>query len=338
MKLVMAILTLFLLLIWNSPAPAQDSKPAGINRAKEEGKVVFYTTMSMPEVQSLSAIFEKQYPPIKVEPFRSGSGGITNRVQAEFNAKSYLVDVIQGVANRAMVPAFKERGIIERYMSPEYKSVPEDLRDKDGYWASVYQNTYVIVYNKLLVKAPDVPKTYDDLLKPIWKGKKIINDVEDFPWFNGLLVHWGKDKGMAYFRRYAQQEQRFYRGSRLRIQLVAAGEAPLTIAYGSHAADYIAKGAPIGWVALEPVIFNVNSISLAKRAPHPNAAKLFIDFLFSKEAHLKLRAISHIPSRVDVDPDPPELFKGFRRLFAFNDSPNISEVVRLFNATFALAK
>jgi ABC-type Fe3+ transport system substrate-binding protein len=337
MRLRTAIFALLLLLLRHSPLSAQDAGQAVI-KAKEEGKVVFYTTMSLPEVQSLSAIFEKQYPPIEVEPFRSGSGGITNRVQAEFNAKSYLVDVIQGVANRAMVTVFKDRGIIEKYLSPEYKFVPEDLRDKEGYWASVYQNTYVLVYNKNLVKEPDVPKTYDDLLKPMWKGKKIINDVEDFPWFNGLLVHWGKDKGMAFFRRYVQQEQLFYRGSRLRIQLVAAGEAPLTIAYGSHAADYIAKGAPIGWVALEPVVFNVNSISLAKRAPHPNAAKLFIDFLFSKEAHLKLRAISHIPGRIDVDPDPPELFKGFRRLFAFKDSPNISEVVRLYNTTFGLAK
>jgi iron(III) transport system substrate-binding protein len=167
----------------------------------------------------------------------------------------------------------------------------------------------------------------------MWKGKKIISDVEDFPWFNGLLVHWGREKGLAFFRRLAQQEQSFYRGSRLRIQLVTAGEAPLTIAYGSHANDYIIKKAPIGWVALEPVIFNLNSISLAKRAPHPNAAKLFIDFLFSKEAQLRLQAISHIPARADVDPDPPELFKGFQRLFAFKDSPNISEVVRLYNHT-----
>ena len=79
MRLGMAIFALLLLLLGNSPLSAQDAGQA-IIKAKEEGKVVFYTTMSLPEVQGLSAIFEKQYPPIKVEPFRSGSGGITNRV------------------------------------------------------------------------------------------------------------------------------------------------------------------------------------------------------------------------------------------------------------------
>ena len=109
----MFIFGLLLLVLWGSysPASAQEARSAVINKAKDEGKVVFYTTMSLPEVQGLSAIFEKQYPPIRVEVFRSGSGGITNRVQAEFNAKSYLVDVIQGVANRAMVPSFREEAL-----------------------------------------------------------------------------------------------------------------------------------------------------------------------------------------------------------------------------------
>ncbi len=320
------------------PSYAQERQSPWLGKAREEGKVVFYTTMSVAEVNNLGKMFEKQHPSINVELFRAGGGAITNRVQREYVAKSYLVDVIQGIANRAMIPFFKDRGIIERYDSPEYQFVPDDLKDKDRYWASIYQNTYVLVYNKNLVREIEVPKTYDDLLRPQWKGKRVILDTEDFPWFNGLLSHWGRDKGLGYFSRLAQQDLTFHRGSRLRIQLIIAGEAPLTIAYGSHAHDYASKGAPIGWITLQPVVFNVNSISLAKHAPHPNAAKLFIDFLFSKEAHTQLRAISHIPSRADVDPNPPELFKGFQRIYAFRDSSDISEIVRLYNKTFGLAR
>ncbi|MBI4527090.1 MAG: extracellular solute-binding protein [Deltaproteobacteria bacterium] len=334
---VILLLSLFAMLI--SPAYAQDRPSPWLGKAREEGKVVFYTTMSVAEVNNMAKIFEKQQPSIKVELLRAGgSGAITNRVQREYSAKSYFVDVIQGVANRAMIPVFKDRGIIEKYDSPEYQFVPDDLKDKDRYWASVYQNTYVLVYNKNLVRKSEVPRTYDDLLRPQWKNRKLILDTEGFPWFNGLLSHWGREKGLAYFRKLAQQDPVFHRGSRLSIQLVMAGEAPLTMAYGSHAHDYVSKGAPIGWVTLQPVVFNVNSISLAKRAPHPNAAKLFIDFLFSKEAQTHLRAISHIPSRADVDANPPELFKGFQRIFAFRDSSDIPEIVRLYNETFRLAR
>ena len=85
-------------------------------------------------------------------------------------------------------------------------------------------------------------------------------------------------------------------------QLVAAGEAPLTIGYGPHAQSFVNQGAPIDWVPLEPVVVIINTVSIAARPPHPAAAKLFIDFLFSKPAQLKLREMSRIPSRSDVEP------------------------------------
>jgi ABC-type Fe3+ transport system substrate-binding protein len=84
----------------------------------------------------------------------------------------------------------------------------------------------------------------------MWKGRQIINDTDNFEWFDGLLKFWGRDKGLAYFRRLAQQDQIFQRGARGRIQLVAAGEAPLTIGYGPHAQSFVNQGAPIEWVPL----------------------------------------------------------------------------------------
>ena len=119
------------------------------------------------------------------------------------------------------------------------------------------------------MKPDDVPKTYEDLLKPMWKGRQIINDTENFEWFDGLLKFWGRDKGLAYFRRLAQQDQIFQRGARGRIQLVAAGEAPLTIGYGPHAQSFVNQGAPIEWVPLEPVVVIVNTLSIAQRAASP---------------------------------------------------------------------
>ena len=186
------------------------------------------------------------------------------------------------------------------------------------------------------MKANDVPKTYDDLLKPIWKGRQIINDTDNFEWFDGLLKFWGREKGLAYFRRLAQQDQIFQRGARGRIQLVAAGEAPLTIGYGPHAQSFVNQGAPIEWVPLEPVVVIVNSVMLAQRAPHPAAARLLIDFLLSQTAQLKPREMSRIPSRSDVDADPPRLIKGFKKVIQGIENESMNESIKLFHQTFGL--
>ncbi|HWH79204.1 MAG TPA: extracellular solute-binding protein, partial [Candidatus Binatus sp.] len=158
----------------------------------------------------------------------------------------------------------------------------------------------------------------------------------NFEWFDGLLHFWGKDKGLAYFRRLAAQDQIFQRGARGRIQLVAAGEAPLAIGYGPHAQSFVNQGAPIEWVALEPVVVIVNTASLASKAPHPAAAKLFIDFLLSKPAQLKLRELSRIPSRSDVDADPLRLNKGFKKVVQNLENESMAESIKLFQQTFGL--
>jgi iron(III) transport system substrate-binding protein len=294
------------------------------------------TLHSIPEGKQFADSFEKQFPFVKVEIFRSGAGAIVNRIFSEYGTKNYRFDVAQGISSRGVIPAFKQKEIIGSYQSPEYKFVPNDLKDKEGYWASNYQNTIVLAYNKRMVKPEDVPKTYDDLLKSIWKGKQILNDTENFAWFDGLLKYWGRDKGLAYFRKLAQQEQVFQRGARGRVQLVAAGEFPLTIGYGPHIQSFVHQGAPIDWVPLEPVVVVINTVSVARRPPHASAARLFVDFLFSKEAQLKLRELNRIPARMDVDPDPPRLFKGFKRVAQDIEDENLSESVDLFHKTFGL--
>src|SRR5581483_10709642 len=107
----------------------------------------------------------------------------------------------------------------------------------------------------------------------------------------------------------------------------AAGEAPLTIGYGPHAQSFVNQGAPIEWVALEPVVVIINTISLTSRPAHPAAAKLFYDFLLSKAAQAKLREMSRIPSRGDVEPDPPRLIRGFKKVVQDVENEHINESI-----------
>jgi ABC-type Fe3+ transport system substrate-binding protein len=329
--------SLVVLLIGSGTALGQVTSPDLIAEAKKEGRVTWYTTVSIPESKQIIDMFEKQYPFIKVDLLRSGSGPLVNRILSEYAAKSYAADVLHGMSSRGGFTVLKQRNILGRYESPERKNFSAELKDKDGYWASTFQNTFIMAYNKRNVKPDDVPKTYDDLLKPMWKGRQIINDTDNFEWFDGLLKFWGRDKGLAYFRRLAQQDQIFQRGARGRIQLVAAGEAPLTIGYGPHAQSFVNQGAPIEWVPLEPVVVIVNTVNIAQRAPHPAAAKLLIDFLLSKPAQLKLRELSRIPSRSDVESDPPRLIKGFKKVVQDIENDSMAESIKLFHQTFGLA-
>ena len=337
MKASVELILSIAILLKATVAISQVANPELVAQAKKEGRVVWYTTVSIPESKQFVDMFEKQYPFIKVDLLRSGSGALVNRIVSEYAAKNYSVDVMQGTSSRGGFTALKQRNIIGRYESPEHKFLAPELKDKNGYWASSFLNSFVLAYNKRNVKPDDVPKTYEDLLKPIWKGRQIINDTENFEWFDGLLKAWGREKGLAYFRRLAQQDQIFQRGARGHIQLVAAGEAPLTIGYGPHAQSFVNQGAPIEWVPLEPVVVIVSTTSIAQRPPHPAAAKLLIDFLFSKSAQLKLREMSRIPARSDVEPDPPRLMKGFKRVIQDLENENMPESTKLFQQLFGLA-
>jgi ABC-type Fe3+ transport system substrate-binding protein len=318
-------------------ALAQSSASDPSAQAKKEGRVTWYTTVSIPEAKQFIDMFEKQYPFIKVDLLRSGSGPLVNRVVNEYAAKNFSADVLHGMSSRGAYTVLRQRNIIGRYESPEHRFLPAELKDKAGYWGSTFQNTFVLGYNTRNVKPADVPRSYDDLLKPIWKGRQIINDTDNFEWFDGLLKAWGKEKGLAYFRKLAAQDQIFQRGARGRFQLVAAGEAPLAFGYGPHAQSFVNQGAPLDWVPLEPVVVIINTVSLAARAPHPAAAKLFIDFLFSKPAQLKLRELSRIPSRSDVEPDPPRLIKGFKKVVQDIENESMAESIKLFQQVFGLA-
>ena len=122
-----------------SAAQAQTAAPDLIAQAKKEGRVTWYTTVSIPESKQFIDMFEKQYPFIKVDLLRSGSGPLVNRIVSEYAAKNYAADVLHGMSSRGGFTVLKQRNIIGRYDSPERKYYPADLKDKDGYWSSTFK-------------------------------------------------------------------------------------------------------------------------------------------------------------------------------------------------------
>ena len=274
-----------------------------VEGAKKEGKVSFYTGLIVDQVvRPLKEGFEKEYPFLQVDFFRGNSENIAQRVLAEYQAKRYEVDVISGSAATTIV---QRAGYMQRFYSPHLAEYPAELKDEKGFWGSTNVYFMTLGYNTRNVKANELPKTYEDLLNPRWKGQMMWSTSRGSgaPQFIGnILLTMGQEKGKAYVQKLkAQSVAKSTASARQILDLVIAGEYPIAIQIFNHHA-YISKtaGAPVDWQPLEPVTATINTIGLAKNSRHPHAAMLFLDFLLSKSGQKIVQASNYLPSHPDI--------------------------------------
>jgi iron(III) transport system substrate-binding protein len=280
-----------------------------LDGAKKEGRLVLYTGMETDEANLFTQEFAKKYPFIRSEIFRSSGEKVQARFIVEHRANTHMADIFQ--TSIVQVYQLKNTGMLARYRSDEALAYPEGFKDPQGYWTAFYQIPYVIGYNTKLVAPKDVPSSYEDLLHPRWKGW-IGLETEEYQWFYHWVQILGRDKGLDFMKKFAMQNLQMRKGHTLLAQLVAAGEMALaTVVYSNRVERMKASGAPIDWVRFKgPTITAINAIAIPDKAPHPNAARLFVDFVLSKEGQGLLRGLRRIPARADVVPDPPSLTKG----------------------------
>ena len=320
---------------WSVSAARAGSDAKIIEAAKKEGTVSYYTTMTLSQSKKVVDKFQEKYPFIKPELFRGGGDEVLNRILNEARGGLNAWDVVSTRGDSVLT--LRDAKLITPYRSPESKFIDRDMVDDEGYWTAYYVNPYVLGYNTKLVKKDEVPKTYEELLDPKWKGKKISIDDSAYGFLAGLIHAWGKEKAVEYFKKLAAQEPVPQRGNTNRVQLTMAGEYPLIIAYAPTIQRETSKGHPMDWVPLEPVPVQVNPMMLAAKAPHPNAGKLFIDFLLSKEGQKMLVGFRRIPVREDVEPDPPRLFRGYKRIVEHpEDYKNFNETIKLYQEIFGI--
>lgn len=322
------------LLLTTNESYSQSPDPEVIENAKREGHVVWYTTMNLDTSKEIINRFHKKHPSIKPELMRTGGGILLNRILTEARGGRYAWDVALG-RGEIFLP-LKKRKLVIPYRSREAAMYPDDLKDADGYWIAAYVNPNVLGFNTELVKEQAIPRSYEDLLNPRWKGGKLSLDTEGWALLSGLSQAWGEEKAVAYFKKIATQDPLLKRGNSLRAQLVAAGESPLGIAYAGTLQVLVDQGAPLDWVPLEPVVVQAYPIMIGAKAPHPNAARLFVDFILSKESQELIRDFARIPSRSDTDPKPSRLIQFKRIVQNPNEITRFNETVRRFNRIFGL--
>lgn len=296
----------FLLLLLSTQAFADT-----VDEAKKERTVVFYGTMSSPDMLRVVKAFATKYPFLKVETFRANSERVLNKFLTEARAGSYFADVINLDGINGWV--LKEKGMLQSHKSAETEAFPEAFRDPSGLLpCCIYVITNVIGYNTNLVPKQDAPKSFADLLQPKWRGQ-LGMDSDESEWFTGLISVWGKEKTVAYFKALEKQKLSLRRGHTLLAELTAAGEFPVAVnLFGYRVLELQSKGAPIDLVHADPVMTRPWYLLLAKRAPHPNAGRLFIDYVFSQEGQEVVASLGRTSVRPGVKIRHPRLVKGVK--------------------------
>jgi len=278
-----------------------------IEGAKKEGRLLWYTALNIQDSEMLTKRFEEKYPFIKTQTLRLGTFQLLTKIQTEARAGAFKGDVIEiaGVTGHIL----KKDGIFAKYISPESRFYPDSVKDPDQTWTSFFINTHVLVYNTNLVKKNELPKTFQETINPRWKNKIVMS--EDFDIFGMMLKVMGREKGLDFMRRLAAQGVELRDSYTLAVQGITSGEIPLGLnLYGTRTEEFKKKGAPIDWVPMEFVLASLEPLAVGANASNPNSARLFVDFLLSKEAQDLMRQRFRIPSRPDVPPDPAELTKG----------------------------
>ena len=242
-----------------------------------------------------------------------------------------------GNVSKASIGAI-QRGLLQPYESPERVAYAAGWKDKQGYWTSTDDNYFVIGYNTRQVSAAEAPKDWDDLLAPKWRGK-IGMDPDNHILYGALEQSWGRDKAVSFFRRLAQQQIQFRKGNTLISQLIVAGEYPLGFVY-AHRVEFLkSQKAPMDWVStMNPIVATGGPLALASKARNPNAGKLLIDFLLSRDGQLQLRKFYRIPSRADLEPISPKLDPKQLRLLPLSptSADNEEEWKKQFRAIFEI--
>lgn len=268
-----------------------------VEKAKQEGSVVLYTSLAPSESKPLAEAFEKKYG-IKVELWRAISEKVVQRVITEAQARRHSVDVVE--TNGPEMEMLAREKLLAEFHSPYHADLPAEAIPAHRTWFPDRMNFFVVGYNTAKVQRSEIPATYEGFVDPKWRGR-IGLEATDAEWMATLIKAWGNDKGMDYFRKLSAMKPDVRKGHVLLAELVAAGEVPVGLTmYNSNILSLKRKGAPIDFVAVQPVAARPQGIGVSRNAPHPHAAVLFADYVLSPEGQKLFESMGRVPASTKV--------------------------------------
>jgi iron(III) transport system substrate-binding protein len=254
-----------------------------LDEARKEGRLIVYSSTGQADIAAVIAAFEKKYG-LQVTLWRGNSETLVHKVMTEARARRFELDVVD--TDGVYLEALYRAQLLQKVVPSPYPDSPELPRQPaHGEWISTRYNVFALGYNTSAINKADLPKTWEGLLDPRWKGKIAVDDG-DFDWFATILKEMGSERGLELFRELtAKNGLAIRRGHSLLATLVASGEVAMTpTVYSFQIEARKRQGAPVDWVLLKPVVARSQGDAVMRRAPNPHAALLFYAFMTGEGA------------------------------------------------------
>ncbi|MGH7930071.1 MAG: ABC transporter substrate-binding protein [Candidatus Binatia bacterium] len=319
---------------------AGDSATAGVEsleqvyaKAKKEGRVVVYMATSAKTEEVVFPAFEKRFPGIRVNHVNTTADQLVARAVAEARGGKIIADVISGTQN--YVTQLREQNMLLDMALPEAAVYPASL--KGAYWVATDTEYFIAAWNTSRLKKADEPKTFEAFADPKW-AKRLIAEPRDFQILLGLAKYKYRsdDKAIEVFKKIAANKPEFFKGHSQLAELLAAGQADVCMTcYAHHIPPIAKKGAPLQIMLSEGVGRIGGTVTIAKGAPHPNAALLWARWLISEEGQTAFAQAGETPAHPKVEPMEKILPEKTYMLTA-DDTKDFPKYLKLWNEIFQL--
>ena len=299
-KTAICLAVIAAMLVFLGVSATAGAESAYYAKAKEEGKVLLYTSLAGSDTKPFKAAFEKANPGVQLDMYRASGTTLLQKILTESAAGRGIADAILTEVNALHV--LKAKNLLTKFDSPERNAFDERFKDREGYWTDIYPTVHSIAYNTKIVSPQDIPEHYTGLLDAKWKGKLGLNR-NNFMFLAAMIDFYGKEKGAEFVRKLAAQNPQVRSGGTLTATLVGAGELPIAFSINANNVDNVKeKGSPVDWVRLkDPYYAEPHPAAVMAQAVHPNAARLVVEFAISKEGQSLISKMGKVPGRGDVE-------------------------------------
>lgn len=257
--------------------------------------VTVYTSEPDTDINAMIKAFNDKYPDIKVKTFRSGTEQVLSKIEAEKKAGALRADVVF-IADALSMEKLKGDDLLQKYASPNAKGIDDQYMDPEGY----YEGTKIIATG-LAINTDDVkkaPDSWDVLTQPATKGKAVMPSplYSGAAAYNVALFAGDSDFGWKYWKDVADNGTRVVEGNGSVLEAVSKGQQDYGMVVGFIVARAAKQGSPVKFIyPREGVPVITEPIALMNKAPHAEAGKKFIDFVFSSAGQQVESSLGYVP-------------------------------------------